>query len=101
MLVTSMETASSLTAQPQGVAPHAGLAEGTQEILVLLSAGLGPSSPVHRQGQPKTPGCQKKEHTGPGSSWETPAAACAHGLEPTLLPSSPRFLWGQDFRLGE
>lgn len=56
---------------------------------------------MHTEGQPIVPGCQQKQREGPGSSWETPAAVWARWLEPTLLPSSPRFLWGQDFRLRE
>lgn len=50
---------------------------------------------------PRAPGCQEKCQAGPGSSRETPAAACARGLEPATSPSSPRFLWGQDFGLGK
>lgn len=51
--------------------------------------------------QPSIPGCQEKGRAGAGSSRETPAAAWARGLERAAPPSSPRFLRGQDFGLGE
>lgn len=63
------------------------------------SAGIAPC--WHLASFPNAPGCQEKCQAGPGSSWETPTAACARGLEPATSPSSPCFLWGQDFGLGE
>lgn len=102
-------------AQSQGP-PHVGLAEGMREVLsltyegqastILQSAGIAPcwlmASLPSAQGRPaQHPGHQKKQRAGLGSSWDTPAAAWAHRLEPNLPPPSPRFLRGQDFGLGE
>lgn len=98
---------------PHATLPHAWIGGGCEGHLCPPCQGQASTAPRSAgvapcwllaslpSTQPSIPGCQEKGRAGAGSSRETPAAAWARGLERAAPPSSPRFLRGQDFGLGE